>query len=461
MTEPNLRARVLVVDEDWDTLDLLAKTLREQGHQVALATDGQSGLKRAVEIAAEVVLVDRHVAVLDIRTFLDVLADNPRTADAHVFVLGKGDPSTLAALHARAEPIVKPFHAEEVAARVLEVVRARREPARATELEGDLQQVALFDLLQVFAQNQRTGLLRVESGNQSGEIWVQRGTIADATCGPVSGEKALFRVLALREGKFVFLPDRRVHRRRIDRPTDHLLMEAVQHTDEVARALEALPPLGAQVRLAVRPRTIADVPLDLVDAIASRLDEPRPIQDVLDLLPTSDVKVLEVLAALYAQGVLQVHDPVGRVRFCDDEEIPAMRTAAMRSRRPGVDGPVRLGVAGSFDALNAFGRALGGIEEFIVAPSRPAPAGNGMLGALGRLRLGGTDVEIFALPADQSLRPWLGAFLAPAQTLLVLDEDVDADELRVVHAPEGYDRPTVAVDALREALGTPRADSSV
>ncbi len=136
--------RVLVVDEDWDTLDLLARILREQGHQVALATDGQSGLKRAVEIAAEVVLVDRNVTILDIRTFLDVLTDNPRTADAHVFVLGRGDRSELGALHARAEPIVKPFHAEEVAARVLDVIRARREPARAAELEGDLQQVALF-----------------------------------------------------------------------------------------------------------------------------------------------------------------------------------------------------------------------------------------------------------------------------------------------------------------------------
>ncbi len=448
----DLKARVLVVDEDWDTLDLLARILREQGHQVALATDGQSGLKRAVEIAAEVVLVDRNVTILDIRTFLDVLTDNPRTADAHVFVLGRGDRSELGALHARAEPIVKPFHAEEVAARVLDVIRARREPARAAELEGDLQQVALFDLLQVFAQNRRTGLLRVESGGIEAEIWIRSGAIVDASCGAVTGEKALFRALGQREGKFIFMPDRPATRRRIDRATDHLLMEAVRHSDERTRLLDELPSLDTQVHLTVAPSTIRDVPRHLAEAIASRLEQPRSLQEVLDLVADSDVAILEVLVGLWGQNALRAHEAIARTRFCDEEEIPAMRTAALRLRRPGVDGPVRLGVAGSFDALTRFARALSGIEEFLVAAARPSAVGNGMLGALGRLRLGGTDVEVFALPTDDNLRPWLGAFLAPAQTLLLLDGHVDADELRLVEPADGFDRPKTAADALRLAL---------
>ncbi len=445
--------RVLVVDEDYDTLDVLARTLREQGARVALATDGQSGLKHAVEIAAEVVLVERDVRVLDIRTFLDVLADTPRTADAHVFVLGTGDPSELGSLHLRAEPIVKPFHAEEVAARVMDVIRARRAPARAPELEGDLQQVALFDLLQVFAVNQRTGQLSVESGAFRGHIWVQKGRVVDATCSMVTGEKALFRVLALSEGQFVFYPDRKASRIRIDAPTEHLLMEAVRHVDE-RKALETeLPPFDAQVHVVVRPKFMDQDVAPECDDVMSHLDEPRSILELLDLVPKHDLLVLQAVAKLRRAGALEVYEAVRRVRFCTDEEVPALRGAALRLRRSGVDGHVRIGVTGSVDAVTRFARALVGLEEFVAAAEPPAATGIGAFGVLGRLQLSGTEVEMFALPPDLELRPWWGAFLAASRVVIVLDGEVEHADLRLVAAGPDFDRPTGAVDTLRAAIG--------
>ena len=99
-----IKGRVLVVDGNYDTLVALATALRARDHHVALATDGRSGLQHAVETSAEVVLVDRDLPVLDVRTFLEVLRDNPRTADAHVFIMGEGDPSRLSAIDALAEP---------------------------------------------------------------------------------------------------------------------------------------------------------------------------------------------------------------------------------------------------------------------------------------------------------------------------------------------------------------------
>ena len=455
-----VRGRVLVVDGDWDTLDLLARSLRERGHHVALATDGRQGLEHAVDLPAEVVLVDWQVEALDIRTFLDVLADNPRTADAHVFVMGRGDPSELAALHARVEPIVKPFHAEEVAARVHEVIRARREPPKQPELEGELGQVALFDLLQVFAQNQRTGLLRVEAGAQTGELWLAAGRVVDATCAQgwaghprqaqVTGEKALFRVLGLREGQFVFHPGRRPRRTRIDRDTSHLLLEAVQRADERAALAGELPPLDAPVHLALRPGHVEGASAAVVEQVMAVLDAPRPIRELLDLVPAHDLEVLQAVAALHARGALQPFDPVHRVRLCSEEEVPAMRAAATRLRRAGVEGPVRVGVVGGAEAMTRFVRALAGIEEFVAAAEAAAAVGGGAFGPLGLLRLGGTDVELFALPRDPALRPWWAVFLAPARALLDLEGDVEHDELRVVDAGIAYDRPSGAAEALRD-----------
>ena len=241
-----MKGRILVVDGNYDTLVALATALRARNHHVALATDGRSGLQHAVETSAEVVLVDRDLPVLDVRTFLEVLRDNPRTSDAHVFIMGEGDPARLSAIDALAEPIVKPFNAEEIARRVHEVIQRRRAPRGADDLKGDLSQVALFDLLQVFSQNRRTGKLEVHTPSGVGAIWLAEGRITDAVFGQAIGEKAVYRVLALREGRFLFQPEARSPTQRISLAVDYLLMEAVRRVDESVRVRSELPPLTAR-----------------------------------------------------------------------------------------------------------------------------------------------------------------------------------------------------------------------
>ena len=168
--DANWQGRVLIVDADYDVLGSLSSAIRRRGHHVVLAADGRTGLARAVEIAAEVVLVDRDVPVLDVRTFLEVLRENPRTSATETFLMGTGDPSRLRTIDPRAESIVKPFNAEEVAARVDDKLRSRFGPQGEPELSGDLGQVALFDLLQVFAQNRRSGRLEIETANAAGRV---------------------------------------------------------------------------------------------------------------------------------------------------------------------------------------------------------------------------------------------------------------------------------------------------
>lgn len=445
-----LEGRVLVVDEDYDTLDLLAEAMRRHGHRVVLATDGRSGLAHAVEMKAEVVLVDRDVRVLDVRTFVDVLTENPRTQGAHVFVLGRGDPSELSALEPRGEPIVKPFHAEEVAARVDEVVRARREPTSGPELEGELEQVGAFDLLQVFAQSRRTGLLRIEGATLSGEIYVREGRVVSARSGAVVAEKALFRLLSLTEGQFVFVPGRLADRERIDASTDHLLMEAVRRTDERAALVAELP----EPSTVLAPAPGASTPTEgLAAAIAESLGAPKTFGEILDERPELDLEVMRAVAALLRDGAIEVLQPGVRVRLCEPEEEPVVRGAMVRMRRPGVEGAGRLGVTGSAAAVARFHRALGGLEEFFDAPEPATAAGSGLFGLLGRLRLGGVELEIFALPSDPSLRPWWVAFLSQGRAVLALESVEGADtELRIIEAEPAWDTPQGATEILRAVL---------
>jgi DNA-binding response OmpR family regulator len=199
------QGRVLVVDADYNTLGTLARALRARGHHVTLCTDGRTGLQRAVESAPDIVLVDRDISVVDAQTFLDVLRDNPRTTSAHAFILSATEP-TVGSLDARSEVLVKPFHVAEVVARIEAVLRHARAPKREPELRGDLEQVALFDLLQVFSVNRRSGVLRVETLGASGEISVREGRIVDCIYRGRARRKGLYRLLASRRGQFVFMP---------------------------------------------------------------------------------------------------------------------------------------------------------------------------------------------------------------------------------------------------------------
>ncbi len=454
--------KVLVVDGDYDTLVAIATALRMKGHDVKMATDGRSGIEHAVELSPEVVLVDSEVRVLDVRAFLEVLRDNPSTADAHVFILGHGDTSRLKQIDGRAEPLIKPFNAEEVANRVDEILRARSAPPSEPEVQGDVAQVALFDLLQVFAQNKRTGKLELDTGGLLGRIWVDDGALVDATFGPTVGEKALHRILSIEAGQFAFFPDVKTRERRFSGSLDHFLMESVRRKDERARVESDLPDLGSVVEL--NEAGLGETEGSLVVArIAEHLDEARAIEELLDLVDEHDLELLGAIATMISSGALKVIDGGERIALCSEDEIALTRAAILRLRRADVEGPVRLAIL-SDDAteLTQMARALRGVREYVPPAEKATPCGRGLLGSLGSIRLGGTELELFAVPLDPTARPLWGGFLGAVTVGLVLGSASLADleglgralDISLIESPMGYDRPAGAADAIREAIGT-------
>jgi DNA-binding response OmpR family regulator len=453
------QGRVLVVDADYNTLGTLARALRARGHHVTLCTDGRTGLQRAVESAPDVVLVDRDVSVVDAQTFLEVLRDNPRTTSAHAFVLSATEPGASSEA-GRSEVLIKPFHVAEVVARIEAVMRLQKAPRREPELRGDLEQVALFDLLQVFSVNRRTGTLRVETLGASGEIAVRDGRIVDCVFRGVRGEKALYRLLASRRGQFVFFPGHLSGQTSIEASTDMLMMEAVRQADELSELSATMPSLGAQIALARRPSSE-------VSALAMRMlehlgDETRSVDELCDAFPESDLDIMKGLKELLETNTLVVLDG-GRepTKLCEEDEIVVLRAAALRLRAPGQEVPGRLAViAGEDQALNRFVRALSAIDGFVGEAARPESLGPGSLGTIGTLRVGGVEIELFAVPADAQFRPLWGAFLAHARAAVWLRGEIDMEarellrslRIDVVLASEGFEHPQGAAQTLRASL---------
>ncbi len=59
------RMRILVIEDDRDAASWLVKGLKESGHVVDLATDGEQGLNLALEAVHDVMIVDRMLPKLD------------------------------------------------------------------------------------------------------------------------------------------------------------------------------------------------------------------------------------------------------------------------------------------------------------------------------------------------------------------------------------------------------------
>lgn len=79
-------------------------------------------------------------------------------------------------------------------------------PLSPDSLQGGLRHMALPDLLQFLAQGRRTGTLEIKSGRREGLIRLVQGMIIHAEFRRVQDMDALFDMLSLDSGDFVFNP---------------------------------------------------------------------------------------------------------------------------------------------------------------------------------------------------------------------------------------------------------------
>jgi CheY-like chemotaxis protein len=128
------RARVLVVDDDDASRDVLRMVLEDDGYEVATAADGAAGLGRAVAFAPDVILLDVHMPVMDGLSFAALYRRFPATwARACIIVVtAAGDAAERADQLGAAGFLAKPFdlaHLSAVVARVASATIAQADTA--------------------------------------------------------------------------------------------------------------------------------------------------------------------------------------------------------------------------------------------------------------------------------------------------------------------------------------------
>jgi CheY-like chemotaxis protein len=104
---------ILVVDDDPETVSLVAEVLEEEGFRVRRATGGREALAQAAELAPDVAIVDLIMPEIGGEEVCAELRRNPRYTSTRVLVLSGAEDTRMVAASCDADSAVtKPFTTE-------------------------------------------------------------------------------------------------------------------------------------------------------------------------------------------------------------------------------------------------------------------------------------------------------------------------------------------------------------
>ncbi len=304
---------VLIADADVQRADRLRESCAARGYSTRSVCNGPEALEAAVSDAPEVLVLGGELSWIENGRLLEILRANPRTRRTQVIALGAArEPAEAWGV----EHLSDEIDPDEVGERIGELLRRTSQldavagEARE-EVEGQLGQIALADLLQLFHLNRRTGSFelrrRARDGRpERGRIHLVEGDVVQATAGAVAGEKALFRLLTWNDGSFAFRPEPPDVARGITTSTRALLMEGMRQLDEWTRAREELPSLDAHVALRVRPGELPNVVHPLTQEVLLLLELYSRVRELVDRCSFPDYQVLRTLQTLEQRGLVDL-----------------------------------------------------------------------------------------------------------------------------------------------------------
>ena len=97
---------------------------------------------------------------------------------------------------------------------------------------GSVRKVGLQDVIQMECNGRHSSILEIRSPEMRGQIYIEAGVITHAAAGEAVGEKAFFKLLAMRSGDFQVKPFKAPAQRTIQQAWEFLVMESARLSDE-------------------------------------------------------------------------------------------------------------------------------------------------------------------------------------------------------------------------------------
>lgn len=452
--------KVLLVDADVNALGALASDLRARGLTVFNASEIFDAVEQTFKNRPDVALVAHDFeGAAELTATLRAV---PEIASTPLLRLVRG---SLAAKLGPSDVLRADL--DQLISRISEVSPRDLRAGIDQDIRGDIEQMPLVDLLQLLAMNRRSGFLGITTVNGAGEVRLIDGEVIDAVYRRLEGEKALFRLLSEREGRFTFSSGDPSTARRITAATSHLLIEAMHLLDEVKRRRSELSPAGEALLFdedltapLSRPPDLPGERAAVARELTALLQIPRGVDELLDETSAPDLTILDALAALMSAGKIR-RIPIAELTtpFAPPEQLAVLRSLVSRLTRPGFTPPPHLLIAASIKRMPALAAAIRRLSD-VMAPSLP-PSAVPLPRPLGTLRLGdGVELALTGLPVEETFAPTWALALPGAAAVVrlngaggaALEAHCDAVEVMLIDAENVMGALDVAVPGQVAAL---------
>ncbi|HTM47026.1 MAG TPA: DUF4388 domain-containing protein [Polyangiaceae bacterium] len=192
----------------------------------------------------------------------------------------------------------------------------RRADASESRMSGDLTEIPLPDLLQLFATSKKTNVLEIATETRIGKIYLKQGAIQHAEIVPMGvgssmaeGLKALYRMIAWPTGTFLLNPpEERDFEQPLDVSVQAVLMEGFRQKDEYEQLRPRMPSWDERLSVArpmgVKLRELSPEELDVFQAAL----QGQSVGATMDISPLSDLDTGRHLIALLERGYLRSSD---------------------------------------------------------------------------------------------------------------------------------------------------------
>jgi pSer/pThr/pTyr-binding forkhead associated (FHA) protein len=170
--------------------------------------------------------------------------------------------------------------------------------------------LTLAELLRRLASRSEPLRARLERGGRKAQLLFDRRLFHVEYQGVV-GEKALYRLFSWHEGSYEIecLAGAASQPVTICLPLDALIVEGMDHAQELGKLVAGLPPLAIPLRLK------EDCPLPLTAHSPAEIEifqaiiRHETIENVLERSPWTDVRVARLIASLLSKGVFDARSP--------------------------------------------------------------------------------------------------------------------------------------------------------
>lgn len=307
--------RLLIINNDPKNLRILTSHFVEHQYQVDEALNDTEASDKIKNYSYDGLLTEVSAPGIDGYQILADAQSSERNQSCAVFFLTQKADSWNRLKSFKLgikDYIIKPIHVKEIVARVdmvLNRIERRRQQAGTLQpvFIGRLEELSLFELIEIFGLKRKTGLLRLYNDNNcSGQVAFKDGAVIHANASNHLNEEAIYKMMAWRKGRFSMLFSEPPARDEIAVSNMGLLLQGAKRMQQREQLLRQLPSLNAvlvttsEFKKIVTKKALAP---DLAYFV-SLFDGEHSLGRIIDESKYDEILTLERILKLYELGFL-------------------------------------------------------------------------------------------------------------------------------------------------------------